>query len=134
MVKEVFESETDKTVRVDRWLWAVRICRTRSQATDLCDRGRILIDGQLAKASRQLRCGQIVVVKKDGIFWHYEVLRTIDKRVGAPLAMECRKDCTPAEDIARVQAIRSQRMPSRPQGMGRPTKKDRRDFEDFMNR
>lgn len=129
----VKDAEGLTTVRIDRWLWAVRLCKTRPQATDLCGRGRVLIDGQLAKPARPVRPGQMVGLKKEGVLWQYRVLRCVNLRVGPPVAMQCREDCTPAEEVARFQLIRAQRTPSRPQGMGRPTKKDRRDFENFMN-
>jgi ribosome-associated heat shock protein Hsp15 len=133
-MKEKAEAQqTPETVRVDRWLWAVRICKTRSRAADLCGRGRVLVDGQPVKPSRPVKPGQVVGLKKDGILWQYGVLRCVGQRVGAPAAALCREDRTPAEDIEKSQAIRRGRSPARPPGMGRPTKKDRRDLDNFLN-
>ena len=71
------------SIRIDRWLWAVRICKTRVIATDLCKRSRVSIDQQKIKPSREVKTGQLVSVKRDGIIYQYRVLKCIEKRVGA---------------------------------------------------
>lgn len=119
------EENSDK-VRLDKWLWAVRICKTRSIATDLCKRQRVSVDGQIAKPSRDIRPEQIIKVKRDGIEWQYKVLRCIEKRVGAKVAVECRMDLTPEEDLRRLKEVKTGWTPRRAKGEGRPTKKDRR--------
>jgi len=121
------------TVRVDKWLWAVRICKTRSIATDLCDRGRVKVDGSPSKPSRKLRPGQLVAVKKDGLQREFKVLKCIDKRVGAPLADECKEEITPVEELQRVASIRKGGVPRRPKGSGRPTKRDRRKINELYS-
>lgn len=117
------------SVRIDKWLWAVRICKTRQVAMDLCKRQNVRIDGQYCKPSREVKIGQLVTVKKEGIDWQYRVLKCIDKRVGAKVAVDCKEDETSQEDKKKIQVIRQQWVPRRPKGMGRPTKKDRRDYE-----
>ncbi|MCA9394691.1 MAG: RNA-binding S4 domain-containing protein [Candidatus Omnitrophica bacterium] len=121
-------------IRLDKWLWAVRICKTRAAATDLCKRQRVSVDGQNAKPSREIREGNLITVKRDGIDWQYKVLKCIDKRVGAKIAAECREDLTPKEDLKRLKEVKSSWTPRRPKGEGRPTKKDRRDLDKLHGR
>ena len=114
------------SVRIDRWLWAVRICKTRSIATDLCKRQRISVDGQPVKPSRIVKAGQVVTLKRDAILFQYKILRCIANRVGAKLAIECKEDLTPKEEIDKLKMIKSSWVPRRAKGEGRPTKKERR--------
>ena len=113
-------------VRIDRWLWAVRICKTRVGATDLCKRLKVAVDGQKVKPSREVKVGQVVVVRREGISWEYKVLKCIEKRVGAKIALECREDLTPVEEINKLKTIKGGWIPRRYKGAGRPTKKERR--------
>ncbi|MFH0754778.1 MAG: S4 domain-containing protein [Candidatus Omnitrophota bacterium] len=115
-------------VRIDKWLWAVRICKTRVIALDLCKRNKVIIDGQVVKPSRAVNPGQVVVVRKEGISWQYRVLKCIDKRVGAPLAKVCCEDITPQEEKDKLALIKSGWMARRVKGEGRPTKKERREL------
>jgi ribosome-associated heat shock protein Hsp15 len=115
-------------VRIDRWLWAVRITRTRAMASDLCSRGKVRVNGQRAKASRNVRQGDRIEVGLRGTDRLYEVLKTIDKRVGARVAAECKKDLTPAVELEKAKRIRVANRPffRRDKGAGRPTKRERR--------
>ncbi len=117
------------SVRVDKWLWAVRICKTRKLATELCKQHKILINGQPVKPSRDVIPGQEVILKRDGVEWVYKVLKCLDKRVSAPLSLEYKEDITPEETIERLKIIKRDMMPRRPKGAGRPTKKERRNLE-----
>lgn len=108
------------TVRVDRWLWSVRLCPTRSAATELCRGGHVTVNGRSAKPATTLSVGDEVqarIGRRDRIV---EVVRTIEARVGAPIAVECYVDRSP------VVARRDPELPSRDRGTGRPTKRDRR--------
>ena len=116
-------------VRIDKWLWAVRICKTRKIASELCKRHRVLVEGQPVKSSRDVRPEQVVTVKREGIEWQYKVIRCIDKRVGAALVGECKQDITPSEILERLKLIKKDALPRRPKGAGRPTKKERRDLQ-----
>ncbi|MBF0478064.1 MAG: RNA-binding S4 domain-containing protein [Candidatus Omnitrophica bacterium] len=120
-------------IRVDKWLWAVRIFKTRSLASEMCEREKVWIEGQHVKPSREVKVGQKIKVRKDNIDWEYEILKCIDKRVSATVANECRKDITPPEIIERAKLIRSMWVPRREPGEGRPTKKERRDLDKFMD-
>jgi len=118
-----------ESVRIDKWLWAARICKTRSIATDLCDRGRVKIDETPAKPSRKVRAGQLVTLRRGGITYRFRVLKGIDRRVGAKVAAECREDLTPQEELDKLSVIRRGGVPYREPGTGRPTKRDRRQIE-----
>lgn len=112
-------------VRIDKWLWAVRICKTRMVAKDLCERQKVSIDGQKVKPSRTVQAGQLIVLRREGIDWVYKVIKPIGMRVGAPEAVQCREDLTPPEDLERLKTIRNFQL-ARRSGEGRPTKKERR--------
>ncbi len=128
------ESENKiNSVRVDKWLWSVRICKTRRIALDLCKKGKVFINDQPVKPSRDVRVGDILSVRRDGILFTFEVLKCIDKRVGAPIAETCRKDKTTKEELEKIVMIKKGWVPRREKGAGRPTKKDRRDMEAFLD-
>jgi ribosome-associated heat shock protein Hsp15 len=116
-------------VRIDKWLWAVRICKTRSEAADLCRSGKVTVNNLAAKPSRDVKPGQQVTLRRDGIDWQYKVINCIEKRVGSKVAVTCYENLTPEETLRAYQAVKSSRTPSRPRGEGRPTKKDRRSLE-----
>ncbi|MCD4779272.1 MAG: RNA-binding S4 domain-containing protein [Candidatus Omnitrophica bacterium] len=122
-----------QSVRIDKWLWAVRVCKTRKGAGDLCQRGKVFLDQQLAKPSREVKPGQVVGVNREGIHWVYRVLQCVDKRVGAVVAATCMEDLTPESEKERLRMIKGSWTPRRPKGMGRPTKKDRRTLDKFVN-
>jgi len=127
-------ADSVESIRVDKWLWAVRVCKTRQIATDLCQREKVLVDGQRVKPSRDVRPGQVVTVKKDGIEYQYRVIKRVGKRVGAPEAAGCREDITPKEALEKLKMIRSSWTPRRPKGAGRPTKKERRDLRKALGK
>ncbi len=119
-------------IRIDKWLWAVRLFKTRSLAADACAAGKIKTDGESLKASYMLKAGQTIQVQKEGIRMIIKVVKLIEKRVGAPLAVQCYEDLTPPEEKDKL------KFPSvfyevRDRGIGRPTKKDRRAIEKFKD-
>lgn len=123
-------------VRVDKWLWSVRLFKTRTQATDACKAGDILLKGRILKASHPIQTGDMLEVRKQGIHYTIEVLRLLDKRVGAPIAQECFADHTPEEERLKFEmwyAARSGRAEFRDKGAGRPTKKERRMIDAFKD-
>ncbi|WP_018108766.1 RNA-binding S4 domain-containing protein [Bacteroides propionicifaciens] len=117
--------------RLDKWLWAVRIFKTRSIAADACKKNRISVNNAPAKPSKVIKEGDIVSVRKPPITYSFEVLKTIDKRVGAKLVDEMRKNVTPASEYELLESARIGGFIDRAKGTGRPTKKDRRQIEDF---
>ncbi|VAW18869.1 Ribosome-associated heat shock protein implicated in the recycling of the 50S subunit (S4 paralog) [hydrothermal vent metagenome] len=123
-----------ESVRVDKWLWSVRICKTRVISTGLCKRQKVSIDGQNVKPSREVSIGQVISVRRDGIHWTYKVLKCIDKRVGAKIALECYENLTSKEELNKLRLIKSGWVPRRDQGTGRPTKKERRDIDRLLKK
>jgi len=116
-------------MRIDKWLWAVRICKTRKMASELCKQHKVLIDKHPVKPSREISPGQIVIIKKNGIEWNYKVIQCLDKRVSAPLSLKYKEDITPKEALEKLKLIKRNMMPQRPTGAGRPTKKERRNLD-----
>jgi ribosome-associated heat shock protein Hsp15 len=117
-------------VRIDKWLWAVRIFKTRSLAADACRRGQVKIGGQPVKASRDVRIGDVLTEERDEITRTFKVLQLLDHRVGAALAKEFVEDLTPPSEYEkRREKVFSPPIFVRPKGTGRPTKKDRRDLD-----
>lgn len=117
--------------RIDKWLWAARIYKTRTLASDACKNGRITINGALAKPSRTVKVGDQVGVKKSPITYSFRVLQTIEKRVGAKLLPEVLENVTPPEQYELLEMNRISGFVDRARGTGRPTKKDRRALDDF---
>ena len=111
--------------RVDRWVWAVRVFRTRSAASDACRGGHVKVNGRTAKPATTVRVGDRVDAKVGPRRRELEVTKVIDARVGAPLAVECYVDHTPPEPPRAGPAA----VPKRDPGTGRPTKKDRRQLD-----
>lgn len=117
--------------RIDKWLWAARIYKTRTLASDACKNRRITINGALAKPSRTVKVGDQVGVKKSPITYSFRVLQTIEKRVGAKLLPEVFENVTPPEQYELLEMNRISGFVDRARGTGRPTKKDRRALDDF---
>ncbi len=115
----------DKELRVDKWLWAVRIYKTRSQATEACKKGKILIAEQPVKASRILRINDIVYVKKPPVLFSYRVVGLLGKRLSAKAVTEYVENITPQEEMDKLK-VRETFFITRDRGSGRPTKKERR--------
>jgi len=120
-------------VRIDKWLWAVRIFKTRSQATEACKKGHVLINDLPVKASRMIHVGEIVDVRKSPITKRLKVLALAEKRMGAKLIIDFVEDVTPPEEIELLEMQKHMRWSSRERGTGRPTKKDRRELDDFFD-
>jgi len=116
-------------VRIDKWLWAVRVFKTRSLATEACKKGRVTIAGQSAKPSRVLKPGEVVEVRKNPVTYSYKVKQLIQKRVGAKLVPEYMEDITPASELEILEMQKNMSWFERERGTGRPTKKDRRDID-----
>ena len=119
-------------VRIDKWLWAVRVFKTRSLATDACKMNRVSINGQLTKPSRLVKEGDVISVRKPPIEYSFKVLRLLNNRVGAKLVPEYMENVTPKEQYDILELQRLSRFVDRAKGLGRPTKKDRRDMESFI--
>ena len=119
--------------RIDKWLWAARVYKTRTLASDACKNGRMTIIGALAKPSRTVKVGDQVGVKKSPITYTFRVLQAIEKRVGAKLLPEVFENITPPEQYELLEMNRISGFIDRARGTGRPTKKDRRALDDFAD-
>jgi ribosome-associated heat shock protein Hsp15 len=119
-------------VRVDKWLWAVRVFKTRSMATDAIKKGRVFIDDVPVKPSRIVKIGDVLKVRRPPVNYHYKVLKLAEKRMGAKLVSDYMKDVTPKEELEILEIQKNSGWFQRERGTGRPTKKDRRDLDDFF--
>ncbi|KXK46546.1 MAG: Heat shock protein 15 [Bacteroidia bacterium] len=120
-------------MRIDKWLWAVRIFKTRSLAADACEKGKILMDDVPVKASRMIKGGETIEVRKGAFRLNFKILQLSENRMTAKLVPEFCSDCTPAEELEKIKlhalAVRTYRS----HGEGRPTKKERRALDDFLD-
>lgn len=116
-------------VRIDKWLWAVRLYKTRSLATEACRTGRITNDGQPIKASRIPKVGDVFEVHIGPIHKKVQVKALLNNRVSAKLVENFLTDLTPPEEYERIQLMRELNYERRPRGLGRPTKRERRDID-----
>ena len=123
-------------VRVDKWLWSVRIFKSRTLATDACKSGKVKMDDTTVKASQTIQRGDVLEVRKDGFLFQYKVVGLIEKRVGAPIAQTCYEDLTPEEELNKYKDwfVGKTGVEQREKGAGRPTKRERRDIEDFKRK
>ena len=119
--------------RIDKWLWSVRIFKTRTIAAEACKKGRIQINGVQCKPSKTVKEGDTVSVRKAPVTYTFKVLQAIENRVGAKLVPEMMENITPKEQYEILEMNRIGGFVKRAAGLGRPTKKDRRDMEDFLS-
>jgi ribosome-associated heat shock protein Hsp15 len=117
-----------KSIRIDKWLWAVRVFKTRSQAAEACKGGKVRIDGQNVKASREVKEGEVIEVQLGMLKKKLKVKQVAKNRVSAKLVPELADDLTPPEEYEKLDLLRQLNYEKRDRGTGRPTKKDRRDI------
>lgn len=120
-------------VRVDKYLWAMRIYKTRSIAADACKNGRITMNGVQLKPSRTFKIGDRFSVRKGPITYSYRVLQLSENRLGAKLVPDYMQDITAPDQLELLELARMAGQTGRDRGTGRPTKKDRREIETFMS-
>lgn len=120
-------------MRIDKYLWCVRYYKTRSIATEAIKKGHVSVNNQTAKASRDVYPGDKISLRKDQINYTLEVLDLPPNRVGAKLVDIYRKDTTPAESFEHIELLKLAKEHYRSKGQGRPTKKDRRDIDDYID-
>lgn len=122
-----------KKVRIDKWLWSVRIFKSRTMATDACKSGKIKIGELNVKPSFLVVGGEHVFVKKDGFNLEFKILKLIEKRVGAPIAVTCYENLTPEDELNKYKDwfIGKGSAERREKGAGRPTKRERREIDGF---
>lgn len=122
-------------VRIDKWLWSVRIFKSRTVATDACKGGKVKINGESIKPSYQLQEGEVVQVRKNGFDFQFKAVKLIQKRVGAPIAVTCYEDLTPQEELDKYKSwfVGKAAAEQRERGTGRPTKRERREIDRFKD-
>jgi ribosome-associated heat shock protein Hsp15 len=119
-------------VRIDKWLWAVRIFKTRSQASEACRKGRILIDGLEVKPSRMVKTGDTIFIRKLPVVYTIRVKDLVENRLPAQRVKEFAEDLTSAEELEKLK-LRDTVFFKRDRGAGRPTKKERRLLDNIIN-
>jgi ribosome-associated heat shock protein Hsp15 len=129
MIKEL------ETVRVDKWLWSVRVFKSRTLASNMCRSKKVKVNGRIVKPAHELSQGDLIAVNKEGYNLSFVVIKLIGKRVSAPLAQTCYKDLTPEEEYRKNDDWFIGKAPAerREKGSGRPTKRERRQIESFKD-
>lgn len=124
--KEVLE------VRIDKWMWAVRLFKTRSLAADACKKGKVQMSGTNVKASRNVKVGDEIQIKRPPVVYSFKVLALSENRMGAKLVPDFMENVTSADQLELLEMSRYSAFGVRDRGTGRPTKKDRRDLVVYM--
>jgi len=114
--------------RIDKYLWSIRVYKTRAQATEACRKGRVMINEMSVKPSRTIQQGDVIQVRKMPVVYSYKVLDPIQKRVGAKLVAQFAEDITPQEELDKL-TMQDDFFYKRERGAGRPTKKERRELD-----
>ena len=120
-------------VRIDKWLWAVRIFKTRSDAADAIRQNRVTVNGSYAKPSREVKVGDMIAVRRERVNYSYKVLDLVSSRQPAKNVPLYCLNCTPQEELDKLNVPHETIFVFRERGMGRPTKKDRRDIDALMD-
>ncbi len=121
------------TVRLDKYLWAIRVFKTRSDATDACNGNKVKIGGVNAKPSKPVKPGDVLEIRKGSALFSYRILKLTESRMGAQLVPDFAEDLTPESERAKLHAPRETIVLQRDRGTGRPTKRDRRQLEEMMD-
>ncbi len=122
-----------KEVRIDKWLWATRVFKTRTIATTACKLGRVTIGGMTVKPSHGIKVGDRIDVRKPPVTYSFEVLALLNNRVGAKLVPQYLKNVTSADQLRLLEMVKIDGFVNRQRGMGRPTKKEGRELQDFTD-
>jgi ribosome-associated heat shock protein Hsp15 len=126
--------QNEDNLRIDKWLWAVRVFKTRSLASDACKKGKVLIDGVQVKPSRVIKIGEVVHIKKMPIVYQYKVLGLLGKRQSAKIVVDYVEDITPEEEKLKLDLKNNTGFELRDRGIGRPTKRERRLIEELKKK
>lgn len=120
-------------IRIDKWLFAVRLYKTRSLASEECRKGKVTINGMNVKPSRELKAGETIQIRRPPITRSYKILALTENRMAAKLVPEFMVETTPASELEILEVQKTDSFFNRERGTGRPTKKDRRDMDDFFD-
>jgi ribosome-associated heat shock protein Hsp15 len=124
---------TMDNVRIDKYLWAIRVFKTRSEAAEACRTGKVFVNGAQTKSSREIKAGDSIEVRKGAIHYSYTVIEPVDKRQGAKLVDQYAENTTPQSELDKLIAPVETIFLKRERGSGRPTKKERRDIDRLMD-
>lgn len=119
--------------RIDKWLWGVRIFKTRSAAAEACKKGRVMIQNVPVKPSREVKPGDVVQVRRTPILYAFRVVALTPNRVGAKLVPQFMENVTTADQLELLEVLKLDQSNRRAKGLGRPTKKERRDLDAFID-
>ena len=120
-------------VRIDKWMWATRIFKTRTIATDACKKNRVSVGGITVKPSRMIKTGEVIAILKPPVTYSFRVLNVTEKRMGAKFVPQYYENITSPEEYELLELKKISGFVDRAKGMGRPTKKERRDLDDFTS-
>ncbi len=121
------------TCRIDKWLWAVRLFKTRSLAAEACKKGRVTLQGVAVKPSREVKIGDIVQVRRTPVTYAFKVVELTQNRVGAKLVPQFMENVTAPDQLELLEVLKLDQSNRRAKGLGRPTKKERRDLDSFLD-
>lgn len=121
------------SVRIDKYLWAIRVFKTRTESADACNGNKVKIGGVNAKASKAVKIGDVLEIRKGPVQLTYKILQLAENRMGASLVPDYALDLTPENEKAKMHAPRETVLVSRDKGSGRPTKKERRTLDALMD-
>ena len=122
-----------ENIRIDKYLWAIRVFKTRSEAAEACRSGKVYVNGAQAKSARDVKKGDSIEVRKGAVHYKYLVIEPIDKRQGAKLVDQYAENITPQTELDKLMAPNETIFLKRERGSGRPTKKERRDIDRLMD-
>jgi ribosome-associated heat shock protein Hsp15 len=119
-------------LRIDKYLWCVRLAKTRSISTDWIKKGKIRLNNEQIKPARDVKVGDVIQISKNTAHFSFEIIGLVDKRVGAPLVKDLIQDITPLEEIEKYKTHLASQSVYRKFGEGKPNKKDRRSLDEFL--
>ncbi len=122
-----------ESVRLDKYLWAIRVFKTRGEASDACNGNKVKLNGTAAKPSKAVKCGDRLEVRKGSALFTYRVLQLTESRMGAQMVPQYAENQTPDSELEKLRAPRETIVLQRDRGSGRPTKKDRRQLDELMD-
>ena len=120
-------------VRIDKWIWAVRLFKTRSLATEACKKGKISINGIVAKPSRNVKIGEIIQIRQNPVLFSFKILALAENRMNAKLVPDFMQNVTTQDQLELLEINKINSTLNRARGTGRPTKKERRDLETYID-
>lgn len=119
--------------RIDKYLWAIRVFKTRSEATDACNGNKVKLDGVNAKPSKAVKTGDVIEIRKGSALFTYRIIQLSENRMGAALVPQYAENLTPESELAKLHAPRETIILQRDRGTGRPTKKERRELDALLD-